>query len=376
MKRKLLITSPYNISEFESWLSDLALQGLYLNHISHFFGYFICGEPSKMDYRVEISKCSNTFEQQELYLLYGWKQVTSKGNVTIYSCPSEQIREEIHTIPSVQAYTLQNVKRKRTIMLGTLVIWILAAILLSLYILFHNGTPILNLINDGLQMVYYIPANMLLSIIAIKEYRDISTAYKTLKNGNNMNHHISWKKSEVFSNILVACAFPLIALIIVNCYFSCLNMKYSIGDNDNLFSNEKYNIISLKDIEEDDSGIEYDYKICKKTNIFSKEIYNIREDILSSSDNSSLEISYYNLNVKAFVKYTISDLIKSDLQNYNYNNAEVEKIDIPHADNVYIISQDDATYCYISKYTEIIRMRYLGSKNSDDMINLVKEVYK
>ena len=203
MKRKLLITSPYNISEFESWLSDLALQGLYINRIGHFFGYFICDEPSKMDYRIEISKYPDKFEQQELYLHYGWTQVTSNGSVSIYSCPSEQIKEEIHTIPSVQAYTLHNVKRKRTILFCTLTIWILATILLSLYLLFHNGTPILNLINDGLQIAYYIPATILLEIIVLKEYRDISMQYKTLKKHNNINHHASWKTSNFFQIYLL-----------------------------------------------------------------------------------------------------------------------------------------------------------------------------
>ena len=373
MKRKLLITSPYNIAEFESWLSDLALQGLYLKHLKHFFAYFICDEPSKMDYRVEIENSSYCVEQQEMYQLYGWKKVTAKGNITIYSCPSEQIKEEIHTIPIVQSYTLKNVKRKRTIMSGIMLLWIFATVLLSLYILFYNGTPILNLVNDGLQTVYCILADILLGIICIKEYRDISITYQTLKNGNSIRHHISWKQSKVFANILVAVAVPCLLLMAVNIYFSFLNIKYSIKDNSHTFSSEKYNTIFLKDIEKSsrDTNNEYNYRIRKNTNIFSKEIYHICEEQVSPYGNSFLETVYYNLNLKPMVKYTIADLIKSDMQNDNDKDSEIKKINLANVDNVYIISKGDAVYFYISKSNEIIRMKYTGSTNPNEILDLM-----
>lgn len=81
--------------------------------------------------------------------------------------------------------------------------------------------------------------------------------------------------------------------------------------------------------------------------------------------------SLSNLNLKPMVKYTIADLIKSDMQNYNDKDSEIKKINLANVDNVYIISKGDAVYFYISKSNEIIRMKYTGSTNPNEILDLM-----
>lgn len=59
-KRKLIPTNPMNIPAFESWLEDMAQEGLFLVSLNGYGGKFRQGEPKKMTYRLEIPKYFDT----------------------------------------------------------------------------------------------------------------------------------------------------------------------------------------------------------------------------------------------------------------------------------------------------------------------------
>ena len=239
MKRKLLITNPYNILVFENWLSDLALQGLYPKKIGHIFGEFICDEPLKTDYKIEISNASEKKEQKELYLEQGWKEVVSKDKITIYSRPSEQVEKAAQTFASSQMNTLGNVKRKRDNMFCLLLMWIVASALVIYNILFQSGTPILNLVNEGEQILYYLLADIFLGIIIVKNYKDIFDTYRYLKSGNKVKKPISWKHSKNFSNLLIGFSVPLLIMIFVNGYYLFLNIQYLKDNGEDVYCNKR-----------------------------------------------------------------------------------------------------------------------------------------
>ena len=66
--RKVRPADYWRIGERESWLSDMAAQGLHLNKMGTYFAHFKRGEPKRMEYRIEVTKNKRiSNEQIDLY---------------------------------------------------------------------------------------------------------------------------------------------------------------------------------------------------------------------------------------------------------------------------------------------------------------------
>lgn len=113
----------YDIEGVESWLTDLAKEGLLLDKDTQFFGFFsfIRTTPRMVTYRLEPAVKSQSFwdgdpgkpkdEAQSLYAEMGWEYITRYGDFFIYRSYDPNARE-LHTDPEIQADAL-NMLRKR-----------------------------------------------------------------------------------------------------------------------------------------------------------------------------------------------------------------------------------------------------------------------
>ena len=74
--RKFTPVSPYDIQGLESWLQDLALQGLYLTRFRPLFSTFVQDTPRRVRYRVEFCKEADQDgppqDLKDLYSDFGW----------------------------------------------------------------------------------------------------------------------------------------------------------------------------------------------------------------------------------------------------------------------------------------------------------------
>lgn len=371
--KKILITSPYNVLEFESWLSDLALKGLYLHHIGHFFAYFYYDKPSRIEYRIDIDKLSNLSEKTDLYFLYNWNYITTKGDISIYNCLSEQFKQEIHTSSMVQSYSLKKIKRKKDFSFIIMVIFIISTILLNFNLLFYNKTPILNLVNEGTQYIYIFFVNFLLLLIIIKDYIDIFKIYNLLLKNNEINHHISWKKSNNFIKILLFFTTISILICSINIFFTIKNIQYSYIVNQNTLKVSEYTpknlnmILKIKNSNE----FNYEYKIKKRSNIFVKSIVYVNESISSNTESALLKITRYQLYSKFLINRIINDLITSDLYDKNILNYNKGKVEIKGLENVNYIESDRNIIFYFSKNDTVIHLEFIGDTNIENIINLL-----
>ena len=100
MKKKtahwLLPCPAYDVESMESWLGDLAEQGLFLQKDGFFAGiaFFDRGKPNPTRYRLEAAKKPVSFwkegsdrpdpEAQELGDAYGWEYVATLGQFFVY----------------------------------------------------------------------------------------------------------------------------------------------------------------------------------------------------------------------------------------------------------------------------------------------------
>lgn len=113
----------YDIEGTESWLSDLAEEGLFLEKDGFLFGFasFRRGEGKQRRYRLEAApQPTGLFsdqdrpdeEAEELSRLAGWEYIASRGDFYIFATDDPQAAE-LNTDPQVQALALENVRRRQ-----------------------------------------------------------------------------------------------------------------------------------------------------------------------------------------------------------------------------------------------------------------------
>lgn len=113
----------YDIEGMESWLSDMAANGLLLSADGFFAGFAIFerSEPRAVRYRLEAAPknvsmwadggCAPDDEAVGLNEAYGWRYVASRGQFYIYRAETADARE-LNTDPRVQALALDMVRRR------------------------------------------------------------------------------------------------------------------------------------------------------------------------------------------------------------------------------------------------------------------------
>lgn len=84
-KRKLAPACGFDLPAMESWLEDMALEGLFLDSFSGslMFARFLKGEPKKLTYRIDLKEYFDVLpppKMREMYEEFGWKFVTHYRN--------------------------------------------------------------------------------------------------------------------------------------------------------------------------------------------------------------------------------------------------------------------------------------------------------
>ena len=124
----------YDVEGMESWLSDLAAEGLFLTQDGFFFGFgfFERDTPRRVKYRLQASEAPGGFfadndepdkEQQELTEALGWEYVSRRGEFYIYRSREEGVRE-LNTDPEVQAITVKQVQKRQFHAVFNCVLWL------------------------------------------------------------------------------------------------------------------------------------------------------------------------------------------------------------------------------------------------------------
>lgn len=146
----------YDIEALESWLTDLAGQGLFLNTGGLYWGLarFRRGEPRRLPHRLiapgsEVSLAAGllgkkppedeapTQEVRDFYAQWGWEYVGTHAYFHLYRGMTEAPRE-LHTDPEVQADTLRRVYRR--LRLGNLGVLLACLVCLGILLLLSHGS--------------------------------------------------------------------------------------------------------------------------------------------------------------------------------------------------------------------------------------------
>lgn len=219
---RLVPCPSYDVEGLESWLEDMAEEGLFLTEDGFFcgFGFFHREEPRKAKYRLQASESQGGFfsddyepltEEQELSEALGWEYVTRNGEFYIYRSMSENVRE-LNTDPEVQAITMKMVQKRQYNSLFNCVLWMILYPLLK-----KNGAVVLPMLYMK-SWFFLFSAVLILWFFfgSVRKLIHYTRLRKKLKNGEQLNREKNWKKR--------AWLYPAknVLLIVLCCIWGCL----------------------------------------------------------------------------------------------------------------------------------------------------------
>lgn len=219
---RLAPCASYDVEGMESWLEDMAEQGLFLSSDGFFcgFGFFHKEEPGRAKYRLQASEEQGSVlsdgdvpekEQQEISEALGWEFVARRGEFYIYRSIKEDVRE-LNTDPEVQAITMKMVQNRQFSSIISCLIWLILYPLLK-----KNGAIIVPMLY--MKTWFYLFSMVLIlwfflgSVWKLVHYTRLR---KKLRKGEQLNRDKNWRKR--------AWLYPTknVVLIVLCCVWGCL----------------------------------------------------------------------------------------------------------------------------------------------------------
>ena len=208
-----------DIEGLESWLGDMAAQGLVPVTIGQNFARFRCSQPKAVRYRLNAKPAPETFlesspgtpdgEERALAQEYGWYYVTAVGDFFLYAC-EDRDAPELNTDPQVQALSLRYAKRQVFAPAGLLAYW-----LVTFWVRYAMGvwhTPVIDFVELGWLSFCYLG---LLAAALVSVVHNTALLYRfsaRLTRGAEPERHKNWRKGAgryLVGRVLAALLFVL-----------------------------------------------------------------------------------------------------------------------------------------------------------------------
>jgi len=212
----------FDVEGLESWLEDLAEEGLFLTRDGFFFGFgfFHKEEPGKVKYRMQAKESHGSFivnsgeplkEEIELSEALGWEFVAEHGEFFIYRSMGENVRE-LNSDPKVQAITMKQVQKRQLNSIFTCLMWTILYPLVK-----KNGAMIVPMLYMK-TWFYLFSIGMLLYFFlgSVRKLVYYTKLRKKLKNGEQPDREKDWKKKAWLQPVKTVLA------IVFCCTWGCL----------------------------------------------------------------------------------------------------------------------------------------------------------
>ncbi|MGB4658580.1 MAG: DUF2812 domain-containing protein [Mobilitalea sp.] len=373
----------YNIGMLESWLSDMAQDGLVLKRVGFSKCSFRETEACKMEYRIEIDSQSMSKERIELYQQCGWDFVCTYREIHVFCAPASGELIEIHTDPKEQSYTLKKVIKKLRISNIILLVCIVFMIVDNIFLLSIGNTPYLNFLELGWQSVISTFVMLLVIMLTVHQSNDSILLKKMLTEGKPIDHHANWKKGIKLSKAAygISVFFCLLTLIQTGYQINNIAGYFNGRGNYNLTMETKLPITRLGDIEESSNPILKEEDISKKHNYYNdvqkesgllvenyevRETYYIADEIWEGHEEAytpSLTTNYYEMTIPIFVDGVVKDLVYKGENYYFTEGYQAVKVDYEGLDDAYYIEGGAGYFTVVvRKGNKILSLNYWGKQ--------------
>lgn len=216
--RRLVPCPPYDVEACESWLGDMAEQGLMLERWGGFEARFRRETPRPVRYRLTAARLKATLlfnhpdaGEQELYEEAGWHFVCRQGEFYIYAC-DDPAAPELHTDPAVQALSLKMACRST---LFSCTCWVLIIALYSSDLIFGDG--FLFFVEHPPTALVFAFSHLWFALTSLQNLFCIFALRRKLKRGLPPDHHKNWRWSAPLhrcANGLWRLALPFLVVLL------------------------------------------------------------------------------------------------------------------------------------------------------------------
>ena len=399
--KKFRTISVYEVGKMESYLSDMAKEGLFLTGMSQNYNVFMINEPADIEYRIEFGEKVLDKEMREMYEMSGWSYVCSFKGIHIFQAIASDTLVEIHTDPEEQSYTLRKTCKMFARLISLEIAMLLLMIVLSVFGTMIGGAPVLNLLENNFIFIIGITIMFYTIFEIVRQMQALIQIKKRLQMGFYINHHEPWKKCSVSQFII----YSILAVLLILCLASIAsNIRTIVGfvsgrSNYELTLTTELPVVRLNDIEKLEAPVMRTYylkyskhslnNVNVKYNVFIKESEIneefIQEDITWEGEayTPSMRTNYYKAYVPFLVQGALSDVLYK-AENYFMalpdEKITAEKLDCSGLDEVYYIpsAMNGENYfgLVVRKGNVVLWMRYSGQKTRTEVIEATKELFE
>lgn len=219
--RRLVPCPPYDVEACESWLGDMAEQGLMLERWGGFEAHFRRETPRPVRYRLTAARLKGNVlfippgtpdaGEEALYEEAFWHFVCRQNEFYIYACDAPAAPEP-HTDPAVQALSLKMACRSAVF---SFVCWAIVIALRSSEL--FSGDGFLNLVEYPLTALVFAFCYLSLMLTSLQNLYCIFSLRRKLKRGLPPDHHKNWRWSAPLhrcANGLWRLALPFLIVLL------------------------------------------------------------------------------------------------------------------------------------------------------------------
>lgn len=200
-----------DVEGIQSWLEDMALEGLLLEEDGQFCGVFTFRRslPKRVTYRLDVAqkRKSSLFdsgaelsdEELEIYRSMGWEYLVQYGDFRIYRA-EDQKAPELNTEPQTHAFTISLLKKNYR---GSFVTSCLTALFWLLYSQGGLGCGFRLAVALGLFFAIGLYGILLRGVIVPLLHAFRFRRYeKRLLSGDTLTHRVEWRKTAAFHIVM------------------------------------------------------------------------------------------------------------------------------------------------------------------------------
>lgn len=209
--RKFTPVSMYDAQGLESWLEDMAKQGLFLKKFGTVWCVFERGPARPLRYRVEPVREQDGDDllgwssMKELYQDFGWSYTASIGNSMFIFSTEDENAPELHTDPELQSGLWKKLYRRARRSFWFEII-LLAIVIAALCAQLWNGGFILSLITSTTPiMLLYLPLILFRLPESWAELQKLALMVEQLEAGVPLDHRTFYprrRRGELASLVL------------------------------------------------------------------------------------------------------------------------------------------------------------------------------
>ncbi|MEA4941563.1 MAG: DUF2812 domain-containing protein [Oscillibacter sp.] len=220
--RKWMLDDICDLDRNESWFSDMAEQGLFIDHFGRWSAYFRRETSHKTRYRMDVLSRELTEDELALYDSCGWhfaalnRERTNWNPVYYYIFQTDENATvpELHTDPMEQAASLRKLHRG-----SCWGFWIMLAVFLALagfqvWTYLYSYRRFDYLVNGNVTDVYWFLFYVLELQNSLRHWRNIRRLRKRLAGGEPLDHHADYRAAHRHYALTAYWKLPLWLLLV------------------------------------------------------------------------------------------------------------------------------------------------------------------